>query len=148
MEDVLNSDEARVYKAFLRAHASIMRELEKTLQEVEGISVAWLDVLTQLSLAEGQRMTHTRLGERLLIGGGGGITRLVDRMAKADLVSRRASRKDRRTSYVVLTEKGIDVFNRASKSGFVVVQERFIQHLHEDEVPVMREFFKRVLGEN
>lgn len=147
MEDVLNTDEARVYKAFLRAHASIMRELEITLQEAVGISVTWLDVLTQLALADGQRMTHTQLSERLLVSGGGGITRLVDRMAKAGVVSRRQSRKDRRSSYVVLTEKGRNVFDRASEAGFVVVQERFIQHLQKDDVPVIRDFFKRVLGE-
>lgn len=148
MDDLLNTDEARIYKMFLRAHASIMRELESTLQNAEGISAPWLDVLTQLSLAEGQRMTHTRLSERLLIGGAGGITRLVDRMAKAGLIARRASRKDRRTSYVVLTEKGKEVFDRATEAGFSVVEERFTNHLRKDEIPAIRDFFKRVLNED
>ncbi len=148
MEDVLNTDEARIYKMFLRAHASIMREQETTLQDKVGISVTWLDVLTQLSLAEGHRMTHTRLGERLLVGGGGGITRLVDRMAKAGLVTRRASRKDRRTSYVVMTATGKEVFDRATQEAFVVVQARFMDHLRKEEMPGIADFFKRVLNED
>lgn len=148
IEEQLSTDEARVYLMFLRAHASIMRELERTLQSTVGISVTWADAITQLALADGKRMTHTRLSQRLLVGGGGGITRLVDRMAKAGLVTRRASRKDRRTSYVVLTEEGERVYKKATEVGIVVVQDRFTSYMRAEETPVLRGFFARVLGED
>ncbi len=148
IQERLDADEARVYLMFLRAHASIMRELERTLQSAVGISVTWADALTQLALADGKRMTHTRLSQRLLLAGGGGITRMVDRMAKAGLVTRRASRKDRRTSYVVLTEEGERVYQKATEVGINVVQDRFTSYMRAEETPVLREFFARVLGED
>ena len=116
------------------------------MQASHGISMKELDVLVQLSLAEKQRMTHTRLSERLLLTGGG-VTRLVDRMVKNGQVMRRASRKDRRTSHVVLTEKGERVLEAATPDGIDDVEKHFTSHLRDEEVPVIREFLARVLGE-
>ena len=147
MDKRLRAPEARVYLKFLRAHAMIMREMESALKESEGISLAWVDALTQLALADGQRMTHTRLSQRLLVSGGN-VTRLVDRMTKAGLVTRRASRKDRRMSHVVLTGKGRQVYERATEAGIPVVQELFTSKLLESEVAVLDDFFARVLDED
>ncbi len=147
-QEYLRAPETRVYLMFLRAHASIMRDLEKTLQDEVGISITWLDVLTQLARADGHRMTHTQLSQRRLVGGSGGITRLVDRMAKAGLVTRRASRKDRRTSYVVMTDAGREMYERASLAGSRVVREHFTDHVKPEEAQPLRSFFGRVLGED
>jgi DNA-binding MarR family transcriptional regulator len=146
MQDQLNTEQAGVWKMFLRAHASIMRTMESDIQRTHDISISWYDVLTQLSLAEGKRMTHTRLGERILVTGGG-VTRLVDRMAREGLVVRRASRNDRRTSYVVLTKKGESVLAEATPQVIETVQQNFLQHLRDDEIPVIRRLLARVLSE-
>ncbi len=146
MDERLNTPEVRVYLKFLRAHAMMMREIESALKDSEGISLAWYDALTQLALADGQRMTHTKLSQRLLVSGGN-ITRLVDRMAKAGLVVRRASRKDRRTSHIVLTDKGRGVYERATDAGIPVVQKVFANKMLTDEIPALDAFFRRVLGE-
>ena len=147
MSDPMNTAEVKLWLMYLRAHAALMREMEGELQRVHGMSLTWLDVLVQLSLAENQRMTHSRLGQRMLVSQGG-ITRLVDRMAKAGLVTRRASRKDRRTSYVVLTQKGRDALEEMRPTQFRQIHEIFIRHLRKYELPVIRGFLARLLGED
>ncbi len=147
MEIPLDSDEVKVWKMFLRAHASLMRQMEANLQEAHGVSLAWMDVLVQLSLEEGGRMTHTRLSERVLVSQGA-VTRMVDRMAKAGLVVRRQSRTDRRTSYVILTEKGAKTLEEIKPVQYQDVTDLFIRHLDSENTPVVRDFLTRVLGEN
>ena len=146
MEEQLNTDEVKIWKMFLRAHAALMREMESDIQRAHGISISWYDVLTQLSLAEGKRMTQTRLGQRMLISGGG-ISRLVDRMAKEGLVVRRASKKDRRASFVVLTKKGEEILDLTSPQVLETVEQGFLRHLREDEMPSISNLLERVLGE-
>ena len=146
MQNPLESDEIRVWKIFLRAHASLMREMDSRLQKAHGVSMTWMDILVQLSLAENQRLTHTRLSERVLLTGGG-TTRAVDRMVKAGLVVRRASRKDRRTSFVVLTAKGATTLEEMTSGQLNAIEELFSRHLRDGDIPVMRAFFKRVLSE-
>ncbi len=148
MSDPMNTEEVKIWKMYLRAHAALMREMDGGLQRAHGISLTWIDVLVQLSLAEGQRLTHTRLSERMLVSGGGGITRLVDRMAKVGLVTRRASRKDRRVSYVVLTDEGKKKLDEVTPTQFSQVHDQFIRHLGAEEMPVIRDFLARLLGED
>ena len=147
MDYTLNSDEMQVWVKFLRAHAMLMREMEANLQAETGMSLVWMDVLVQLSLEDGQRMTHTRLSQRRLISQGG-LTRLVDRMAKAGLVKRQRSRTDRRTSYVVLTEKGSEALKAMYPIQYQNIAQMFINHLNADSAPVVSEFLAKVLGEN
>lgn len=143
----LNSDEVKVWLMFLRSHASLMRKMEAELQQVHGMSLTWLDALVQLSLEEGKRMTHTRLSERMLVSRGG-VTRLVDRMEKAGLVTRRASETDRRTSYVVMTEKGAEALKAMLPTQEESVVRNFIRHLRQEDTLVVRNFLARVLGED
>ncbi len=147
MQDQLNTEEVKIWKMFLRAHAALMRTLESDIQRAHGISISWYDVLTQLSLANNKRMTHTMLGKRLLVTGGG-ISRLVDRMAKQGLVIRRASRKDRRLSYVVLTKKGEETLELTTPQVLSTIHQGFIRHLRNDEIPQLRSLLERVLGES
>jgi DNA-binding MarR family transcriptional regulator len=146
MQIDLTTEEAKIWKMFLRTHAALMRTMERDIQREHNISLSWYDVLTQLSLAEGKRMTHTKLGERILVNGGG-VTRLVDRMAREGLVVRRRSKNDRRTSFVVLTDQGEKALLESTPRVFESVRQNFLQHLRSDELPTINNFFTRVLGE-
>ena len=148
MQGLLNPDQLATWKVFLRAHASLMRVFEQTLQAEHGIALTWLDVLVQLSLEPEQRMTHKRLGERMTVAiTGSGITRLVDRMAAAGLLRREPSSEDRRQSYVVMTDEGAAALDRALPTQEHDVYERFARHLRDEDSRVLFSFLKRVLGE-
>jgi DNA-binding MarR family transcriptional regulator len=143
----LDTPEVRTWLIFLRAHAAILRRMEKGIQDAHGIPLNWVDVLIQLSLEENHRMTHARLSERVLVSVSG-LTRIIDRMVKAGLLVRRASRKDRRASYVVMTEEGMRKLEEARPAVFGDVEEHFIRHLRPEETPVLLGFLKRVMDED
>lgn len=142
-----DSPEVRTWLIFLRAHAAILRRMEQGVQDAHGIPLNWVDVLTQLSLEDDRRMTHARLSERVLVSVSG-LTRIVDRMVKAGLVVRRASRRDRRASYVVMTEDGIRKLEEVRPAVYKDVVENFTQHLRPEETPVLYGFLKRVMDED
>lgn len=75
-----------------------------------GLSASQYAVLLLLDRADGWRLTD--LSERLLLDKST-ITRLVDRLEHAGLVSRIADRADRRVQRVLLTERGAEQRERA-----------------------------------
>lgn len=142
----LNAPEVKTWLAFLRAHAFLMREMNDAMQERHGMPLMWMDVLVQLSLAEDKRMTHTRLSQRVLVSQSG-LTRVIDKMTRAGLVVRRASRSDRRTSYVVMTPKGEATLKTVYETQVASVMEMFVGKLRPGDIPVIRNFLARVMNE-
>ena len=82
-----SQEQISAWRSFLEVHSAVIKALEKELIEDQGFSLTWYDVLTHLSEASGARMQHQALAESLLLSRSG-VTRLVDRMAEAGLVSR------------------------------------------------------------
>ncbi len=107
------SDEAMdAWRALLRTHRLLLGRLEADLQREHAMSLDWYDVLFQLSDAGG-RLRMNALSDRLLVSRYN-CTRLVDRMAKAGLVSREAVAEDRRGTQAVLTAAGKTTLRRAA----------------------------------
>ena len=75
-----------VWRAFLEAHTRIVDQLERELTQERSLSLAWYDVLFQLSQAGG-RLRMQELAARLLIPLSS-LTRQIDRMEAAGLVER------------------------------------------------------------
>src|SRR6202165_5655010 len=74
------------WQALLRAHATLLRQLEKDLEKETGLALADFDVLAQLALA-GAEMRMTELADRALISRSG-MTRRVARLVDVGLVRR------------------------------------------------------------
>ena len=114
------------------------------MQEEQGLSLTWYDVLVHLSEAPGERLPHNVLAESIVLSRSG-ITRLVDRMVAAGVVRREPSPDDRRVSQVVMTEEGRRVLHQAAPGHFRGIAEYFTGHLNTEDVPVFQSFFARVL---
>ena len=104
--------------------------------EDQGLSLTWYDVLIHLSEASESRLQHQALAGSLLLSRSG-ITRLVDRMAKAGLV--------RRASYVVITPQGRDALDRASPGHVRGIVQHFTRYLDSEDASALQKFFSRVL---
>jgi len=73
-----------------------------------GINVSEVDVLAAIARAESMALTCSEIAEATLITKGG-ITGILDRLEARRLVHREASRDDRRSIMIQLTEKGVDL---------------------------------------
>src|SRR5205085_9810309 len=92
------------WHALLRAHATLMRQLETDLRQETGLALADFDVLAQLSRA-GCELRMTELAARALISRSG-MTRRFTRPVSEGLVRRGTTDTDGRGVVVALTDAG------------------------------------------
>src|SRR5438445_5169936 len=96
----------QAWDALLRAHATLLRQLETDLENKTGLGLADFDVLAQLAIAGGS-LRMTELANRALISRSG-MTRRVTRLLHEGLVRRAHADADARGVVVQLTHSGLD----------------------------------------
>jgi DNA-binding MarR family transcriptional regulator len=133
----------RAWRSFLEAHARVTTLLEDDLVRAKGLPLAWYDVLVQLEEAEGHRLRMTELARRVLISKSG-LTRLVDRMAAAGLVTRSLATEDRRGRWVELTPAGFERLRDAAPLHLRGVRQYFTGELDDQSAGVLAEVLGRV----
>jgi DNA-binding MarR family transcriptional regulator len=119
------------WRSFLRAHALVIRALEAELVADQQLSLAAYDVLVQLVEAPGHRLRMTELADAVLLSRSG-VTRLVDRLEKAGLVSRSPVAGDGRGVAAEITQAGVDRLRTASRTHLAGVLRHFVEPLGDD----------------
>jgi DNA-binding MarR family transcriptional regulator len=135
-----DSEGLRAWRAFLEAHASVTRTLDRELQEERGLPLTWYDALVQLEEAGGELRMFT-LAERLLLSRSA-TTRFADRLEGAGLIERRRCDGDRRGTEVSLTAAGRAALHDAAPVHLRGIEEHFSRHLD----PAERRLLAAALG--
>lgn len=128
---------------FLNTYARIYRLVEADLQEHSRITHVEFEVLLRLSWEENHRMRIQDLAAQSILSRSG-ISRVVERLEKAGLVTREEASEDRRGAYAVLTAAGLERFRAASKAHFAFVRRIFIDLFTEEELTQMAAFWGRL----
>lgn len=103
-------------------------QLEKfRLSEVE------FEVLMRLARSPGQRLRMTELAGQTSLSTSG-VTRVVDRMDREGLIRREACPTDRRSSYAVVTDNGLERLDQVLPGHLELIQEWFVSRLTPDEL--------------
>ena len=144
MAEALSGRELAAWRAFVRAHAALVGTLERQLEAERGMPIAFYDVLAQLSEADGGRLRMRELAEAVLLSRSG-LTRLVDRMERAGLVSRERCADDRRGAYATITGAGRKALRQASPVHARGVAEHFARHLSREETDVLAGALERLV---
>ena len=131
------------WRAFLRAHAAVVGALETELDAERDLPLPWYDVLVSLSDAGG-RLRMQELADRVLFSRSG-LTRLVDRMAAAGLVSRERCEDDRRGTFAVLTPGGMARLREAAGVHLRGIHDHFTRHLSDADVRALTGSLDKVL---
>jgi DNA-binding MarR family transcriptional regulator len=131
------------WRAFLRAHASVMRTLEAELLAEQDLPLASYDVLVQLAEAPGRRLRMTELADAVLLSRSG-VTRLVDRLEKAGLVARCPVETDGRGVAARLTDAGLDRLRTASRTHLRGVGQHFVDRLDDTDLHVLERITRRL----
>ena len=131
------------WAAFLRAHARVVRELERELQAEQRMALTDYDVLVQLAAADDRRLRMSELADRLLLSRSG-VTRLVDRLVAQGLVTREICDTDRRGQWAALTDAGLDRLRAASPTHLRGVGEHFLDRMSPDELASMQAILARL----
>jgi DNA-binding MarR family transcriptional regulator len=130
------------WSALLRAHATLLRQLEVDLEAQTGLALADFDVLAQLASAGGE-LRMTELAARALISRSG-MTRRVARLVDEGLVRRASAGADARGVVVSLTDAGVARLVETAPIHARGVQQLFVSRLDDQELAVLESALDKV----
>lgn len=143
MSEFVASPHETAWRRFLEAHRLVTSALEEELREHTQTPLAWFDVLLHLSEADDHRSRMQELAQAVLISKSG-LTRLVDRMERAGLVSREACEEDRRGTFAAMTARGAERLERCLPVYRTGVQQHFTDLLDDEIATILAESLGRV----
>ena len=120
----LTADEQRAWRAFLEATQRLFDDLDRQLQREAGLSQADYEVLVRLSETPERRMRMSELADRALFSRSR-LSHAVTRLEQEGLLKREACETDRRGTFAVLTEEGMERL-RAVAPGHVATVRRLL----------------------
>ncbi|MER6028387.1 MarR family transcriptional regulator [Streptomyces sp. NPDC001851] len=140
----LDSRAMEVFGRIYRLARAMGDRMEKTYQSF-GISRGEFDVLATLRRAgEPYTLSPRQLSGTLMLTTGG-MTGRLDKLEKAGLLRRSPDPHDRRGLKVTLTEKGLDVIDRAVGAG-LAVQTEALSFLDDEQVGQLNGMLRELLA--
>ncbi len=143
----LSSTELRAWRGMLQVHQLLMRTLDAQLVTEQDLPVSSYEVLMFIGDAEDERMRMCDLADSVLLSRSG-LTRLVDRLAREELVERESCATDARGAYAKLTVKGREVLDAARATHLRGVRELYLSRFSEAEQQQLGDLWERVLDQH
>jgi DNA-binding MarR family transcriptional regulator len=131
------------WSSLLRAHATLMRRLDRDLERETGLALADFDVLAQLAAAHGE-LRMTELADRALISRSG-MSRRVARLVDEGLVRRERAGTDARGVVVTLTEAGTARLTETAPVHARGISKLFVAQLDDQELAVLERALNKVI---
>lgn len=133
------------WRAFLIAHATVTRELDRDLRESMGMGIATYDALLQLYEAGGA-LRMADLADRLLLSRSA-TSRFADRLESEGLVQRVAVSEDRRGLNLVLTDHGEARLREAAPIHLRGIRQLFTSMFDGDELGALESMMRRLASD-
>ncbi len=134
-----------VWRLFITANVKLLEQIEKQLAEADLPSLEWYDVLLTLKEASDYRLRLSELADRVLLSRSN-LTRLVDRLEKAELLYREPCPNDRRGTFAVLSPAGLAMQEKMWRVYSEGIAEYFACHLDIEEATVLQQILRRMLA--
>jgi DNA-binding MarR family transcriptional regulator len=141
----LTPEQRAAWSGFLRGHAQIVRALDTELEREHGLPLSSYDVLIQLSLAPHRRLRMFELADAVVLSRSG-LTRLIDRLERDELVERERGEVDPRQIYARLTDRGFEVLADATPTHVAGIKARFLERLSHEQTNQLASIWRAVLG--
>jgi MarR family 2-MHQ and catechol resistance regulon transcriptional repressor len=117
---------------FYEAHSGLTNRFAGQLEE-HGLSAVEHEVLMRLARSPGRQLRMTDLAAQTSLSTSG-VTRVVDRMERTGLLCRSACPTDRRSSFAVITDAGLNRLNEALPGHLALVEEFITGLLSPDQL--------------
>jgi DNA-binding MarR family transcriptional regulator len=139
------TDVTQTWGALLKVHAVLVPRLDRELQDAHGLPLTWYDVLLELNAAPERRLTMGQLGAVAAVSRTR-VSRVVDELVRAGLVSREPNPDDGRSAFAALTPAGRTALRKAAPTYLAAVQREFADHLTAREAEVLAGALRKVLA--
>jgi DNA-binding MarR family transcriptional regulator len=145
MSEKLDEIRNSTWRLFLSAQIQVIRQIQEKLSAAELPPLEWYDVLWELKNTPDRRLRLSELADRVLLSRSN-LTRLLDRLEKKELLRREPCPSDRRGTFAVLTEAGAAMQKKMWAIYSQGIAEYFGDRLSDEEVKVMQQLLKKILG--
>jgi len=129
---------------FLRAHASLTRQMSARLEADHGLTLNDYDCLVQLAYAPERSLRRVDLARSVLLSPSG-ITRLLDGLEREGWVEKKSCDSDARVTYAHLTDAGLEKFKSARKTHLADIEEAFGSRFSPEELLAVSSLLGRLL---
>jgi DNA-binding MarR family transcriptional regulator len=137
----LDEREMRAWRNFVETVTDLMNDLDNDLSGHTSLSLGDYQVLVYLSEADGHSLRMCDLAERLHLSPSG-LTRRLNSLVKAGLVTRIPSDEDRRVTHAHLTPEGLEVLRAAAPIHVASVRARLLDPLSGDQIDALGDIFE------
>jgi DNA-binding MarR family transcriptional regulator len=142
-EAIPNQHGRAAWQAFIRAHATLMRQLAMDLVDDIGLTLGDFDVLAQLGQAGGELRISELAAQAY--SSRSGMTRRIDRLVDEGLVTRANTDTDGRGVVVALTEAGVARLSEAAPVHLFRVRQLFVDRLSDEELATLATALEKVV---
>ncbi len=139
-----DQDQVLVWELLLRAHAAVVPRLAHEVEARTGLPLPWYDVLLELARSDAGKLRMQELGERVVLSRSR-VSRIVDEMVVAGLVTKAPDPTDGRATLAVVTEPGRIALRRAAPVYLDGIARHFIEPLTVSELEAMRSGLAKVI---
>jgi DNA-binding MarR family transcriptional regulator len=137
-----NREQLRAWRLFFESATALLDVLETSFEQDTGLTIQYYDTLVHLEDApDGLRMSE--LAEKIMYSKSG-LTRVVDRMEKAGLVSRHRPENDRRSVFVLQTAEGRKAMEHARPIHHAWIRQNFSSLLSDTDIAAVTRVFGKV----
>ena len=142
--DPFTPAEFGAWRGMLRVHTTVMRALDQRLLSAHGLSIDAYGVLVTMVGEPGSPVTIGELGERRNLTPSG-ISRAVDKLAKAGLVKRTTNPADQRSRLVGLTTHGLQRLREAQVTHHATVRELLLGNLDARDIKTLGAIWEKAM---
>ncbi|NIH84675.1 MarR family winged helix-turn-helix transcriptional regulator [Amycolatopsis granulosa] len=133
----------QAWRAMLLASNAALRAIDADLTRSGTIPLTWYDVLLELNAGPERRLRMNDLAERVVLSRTR-VSRLVDEMVLAGLVTKVRDEADRRVVRAAMTDEGVRAFRATAPQYLRGIEQHFSQYLTDEEKKVMATALQRV----
>jgi DNA-binding MarR family transcriptional regulator len=144
MADRPSSDHVAAWRALLTAHAELTERMDAALLAADVIPLRWYDALFSLYEAPGRRLRLAEMAKATLLTRSG-LTRLVDRLEQAGLLTREPCEDDARGAFAMLTPEGLQALRRCWRIYGAEIEGSVGRRLTASEARTLRALLTRLV---
>ena len=137
-------EEFAAWRGMLRVHSTVFRELDRRLAAEHGFGVDAYGVMITLVNAPARQLPIGSLGEQRNLSPSG-ISRSVDRLTRAGLLTRTTNPEDRRSLLVGLAPHGLARLREAQVTHHRVVREMLLANLDERDLKRLGRLWEKAM---
>lgn len=133
----------RAWVTLMRAQQELLGAIEQELKTAGLPQLSWYDVLLELSRERDSRLRPYQIEERTLLSQYN-LSRLIDRMEAAGLVSKEPFGEDGRGRVIALTEKGRELREKTWEVYGAAIAKHIGERLTDEEAELLARLLSKL----